>query len=245
MTASSREQMSQASPITPGVDQSRIFAAEEADNYFRRNRTKRGFLVEHLLDLFPRAALAGYDVAEWGIGGGQNLALLSHFVRRAHGYDVSAEAIASFEGYYRESPDREKFHAQQVNLCEPFTTPVQYDLVIYGFFAYYVSDAELAQARTNLLNALKPGGYLFVYDFLTRVATSAPDARNPRLRVYKRNLPFWLDHLEPFDLIDFRLFDNEKVLAYRMRDSQAPIDPGVPSDDREWNFGGLWRRRPS
>jgi hypothetical protein len=225
------------------MDQSKIFIAEEADKYFERNIGARSFVIDHLLSLFPPVAMAGFDVAEFGIGGGLNLMLLKHYAHCCHGYDGSPKSIANFKKFIEASPDRELFHAQQVNLCEPFATPIKYDLVLYGFFAYYVSDVELLEAKKNLLKALKPGGYVFVYDFLSRECGAFPDARNKKLNVFKRNLPFWLDHFGELDLIDFRLFDNDKVKEYRNKERHSSIDMTLPADDKKWDFGAVFRRR--
>jgi len=223
--------------------QSGIFMREEADKYFRRNVLSRGFTADYLLSLFPKAELATWDIAEWGIGGGQNLLLLANYARSVAGYDASQEAIECFSKCYAERPDAEKFYAQRVNLCEPLDLPRKYKLIIFGFFAYYVTDEELGAVRANLAAALEPGGYVFVYDFLRRRPASAPDSRNPHLKVFKRDLSFWLHYFDGFDLVDFRLFDNEKVFEYKVRDSLSQIDLQLPLDDNEWNFGAVWRSR--
>jgi hypothetical protein len=232
----------------PGVNpsekpqpQSEIFVREEADKYFRRNVLSRGFSADYVLSLFPKADLATWDIAEWGIGGGQNLLLLANYAQSVAGYDASQEAIDCFRSCYTARPDAEKFYAQQVNLCQPFKSPRKYKLIIFGFFAYYVTDEELGAARANLAAALETGGYVFVYDFLRRRPASAPDSRNPHLKVFKRDLSFWLRYFEGFDLVDFRLFDNEKVFGYKLRDSLSQIDLQLPVDDNEWNFGAVWR----
>ncbi|MCI5066468.1 class I SAM-dependent methyltransferase [bacterium] len=223
--------------------QSVIFAGEEANSYFERNGFKRGFLPDFVVSRFPKEDFSHFDIAEFGIGAGQNLMMLKNFANRCHGYDVSEKGVKSFSKTFSSHPERELFHAQEVNLCEPFTTPVLYDLIIYGFFAYYVTDSELSEVKKNLLQALKPGGYLFVYDFLARESVHYPDKRNPKLNVYKRNLSFWLNHFSEFDLIDFRLFDNDKIHSNRHRESHAAIDMQLPSDDMNWNFGALFTLR--
>lgn len=227
------------------MGQSKIFVEEEANRYFERNQFKRTFVIDYLISQLPRRSLSHFDVAEFGIGGGQNLMLLKNYTRSCHGYDASSDGIACFEKFAQSSPEREQYYAKQVNLCEPFTTPIQYDLILYGFFAYYVTDDELAKVKLNLLQALKPTGLLFVYDFLSREYTVRPDSRNPSLQVYKRPFSFWTSHLAEFDLLDFRLFDNDKIIEYKYRDEQSTIDVDVPEDDSQWNFGALFRRRLS
>jgi hypothetical protein len=222
---------------------SQIFASEEADNYFARNGFKRGMIADYILSLLPHQQLMEYDVAEFGIGGGQNLMLLKNYARSVHGFDASEKAISCFRAFYEHRPDAKDFSSTLVNVCEPFTSSQVFDLIIYGFFAYYAEDAELDIVKANALNALQPGGYLFVYDFLSRNGSVRQDSRNPSLMVHKRTLPFWIAHLREFDLIDFRLFDSQKGAQERMRSDFSTVDPDIPHDDMLWTFGALFRRK--
>lgn len=223
--------------------QSAIFGQKDADEYFDRNGCVRGFIADYILSRFPRKTLATLNIAEFGIGGGQNLMLLSNYAQTMHGYDISTKAIECYKNFFRGRPDSERFYGAVVNLCEPFSTPHNYDLVMYGFFAYLVSESELEATRSNLLKALKPDGYVFIHDFLTRSNQTHPDTRNSTLKIYKRNLEFWLKHMSEFDLIDFRLFDDAKVQSDKERNEFQTIDSEIPFDDAEWNFGALFRRR--
>lgn len=227
------------------VNNSDLFLKTDADAYFERNRDKRSFMIDYLLGLFPRKELADFDVAEFGIGGGHNLHLLSHYVHRVHGYEGSSEAVDAFRRSFQQAVNPEKFDVARVNLCDSFEAPIAYDLVIYGFFAYLVSNPELKRVKKNLEACLKPGGFLYVYDFLTREPREKSDHRNKDLRIFKRDLGFWMRHFSGFDLVDFRLFNNDKVISYRYKDLQSTVDLEPPEDDDHWNFGALFRRRRS
>lgn len=222
---------------------SQIFVSGEADKYFARNGYSRGMIADYLLSLLSPQQIRDFDVAEFGIGGGQNLMLFKNYVRSVHGFDASERAIACFRSFYEHRPDSGDFSATQVNLCEPFISPRLYDLIIYGFFAYYAEDEELKVALSNAMAALKPTGYIFVHDFLSREGVVKADMRNPSLMVHKRSLGFWMSHLQDFDLIDFRLFDSRKGLSDRMRNEFSTIDPEIPHDDNLWTFAALFRRR--
>ena len=225
------------------MGQSKIFVDEEADHYYQRNKFHRNFIADYLLSLFPKKDFATYDIAEFGIGGGQNLMLWKNYCNRAHGYDASNEGIQCFQSFYEASPEKEAYYAERVNLCESFLTPIQYDLIVYGFFAYYVADSELIAVRENMLKALKPGGYVFVHDFLARENTMYPDAHNEKLLVHKRNLPFWLEHFENFDLVHFRTIDNGTVQDDRYRNEFHTVDTHLTENDMDWNITALFRRR--
>jgi SAM-dependent methyltransferase len=228
------------------VDQQRqteVFVNEEADRYFERNKGKRSITADHLLSVFPRELLAALSVAEWGIGAGQNLMLLANYCASVAGYDASPRAVEYFRQLYVNRSDADRFFVKQVNVCTPFSVPEAYDIVIFGFFAYYASDAELLVARSNLDGALKPGGYVFVHDFLVRASSARADKHNPKLSVFKRDLQSWLDYFGAYDLVHFRLVDADGA-SKAPADAPWVIDPNVPDDDSAWSFTALWKKRP-
>lgn len=220
-----------------------VFLQGEADAYFQRNREKRTFLIDYLLSLFPKKEFHAFDVAEFGVGAGHNLHLLSHFVNRIHGYEGSPQAVEYVSRSIQNAVNQEKFHIAHVNLCEPFETPIPYHLVIYGFFAYLLSDDELKGVQKNLNACLLPGGCVYVSDFLTRSVREKQDRRLPGLRIFKRDLTFWLNLFSGFDLVEYRLFHGDRIISYRDKDSQSVVDLDLPDDDDLWTFGALFRRR--
>jgi len=222
---------------------SKIFEREEATNYYIRNQGhKNRFIAEQILALFPKKVLERFAVAEFGIGTGTNLMLLSNYVRCVHGYDIAEEAVANFQKM-SDCLGHDRAFARCINVCEDFCSPIRYDLVLYGWFAYYVSEIELQMVKKNLLNNLNAGGYVFVHDFLVRENRVKPDRHNQKLSVYKRNLRFWIDHFCEFDLIDFRLFQCERYFEYQKCDNLQTIDVELTDNDDLWIFNGLFRHR--
>lgn len=171
--------------------QTKIYVNEEADKFYERHC--RSFIVDYIMTLFPKQALSKFDIAEFGIGSGSNLILLMNYARSIHGYDGSKKAIEHFKASFSGSMHEKKCFAKQVNLCDKFTTPIKYDLAIMGFFAYYASDEELFVFKENLLNCMVKGGYVFIEDFLVRENKIKTDSRNNNIRIFKRNIAFWLN----------------------------------------------------
>lgn len=182
------------------------------------------------------------DLAEWGIGAGLNLHLLSHYFKSVHGYDGSKKAVESFKNSFKDLANSNQFFVKEINLIEKFDTPIKYDIIIYGFFAYVVDDEDLKKVKINLLNLLKDEGYVVVFDFLSRVNLSKSFRNSKNINTYKRNINFWIDYFKEFDMIDFRLFDNDKLLEYKNW-TKLTIDLNIPQDDDEWVFIATFRRK--
>ena len=222
--------------------QSEIFKNEESDNYFLRNRTTRSFTADYIINIFGKKMLSNSLIAEFGIGGGSNLMLLSNYCTGVYGFDASKMAVDNFQQYcmsfYGDNCGEMAFN---VNLCKPLDLGLKFDIVIFGFFAYYCSDDELEVAKCNALNMLNEKGFIFVYDFLTRENKSKKDSRNNNLNVYKRNINFWLDFFKDLDFIDYRLFDNRNLKRYLIKDKHT-IDEDISPCDEDWNFGALFRK---
>lgn len=168
-----------------------------------------------------------------------------NYARSIHGYDGSKKAIEHFKASFSGSIHEKKCFAKQVNLCDKFTTPIKYDLAIMGFFAYYASDEELFVFKENLLNCMVKGGYVFIEDFLVRENKIKTDSRNNNIRIFKRNIAFWLNFFKEFNFIDLRLFMNgeERSDFYLIKDAPWLVDMEISDDDDLWTFGALFRLR--
>ena len=221
-----------------------IYCSQEADNYFERNKDHgHSYFIDYLLQIFPRGALGKIDIAEFGIGNGQNLIYLKEFCNKCHGYEASESAVCMFKKNYEFHPQKKDFHVQKVNLAEPFSCPHKYDLIIYGFFPYYVDDEEMDTVKKNTLDLLKPDSYIYIFDFLVKNNKVKIDSRNRDLKVYKRNLTYWLNFFDDFDLMDFRLFDSSRTNHYVVSDNLNKIDLEVSDDEDQWYFAGLFRKK--
>lgn len=224
------------------TEQSGLFIENFSDVYFEDNKDIRNFFSDYILSVFEKRSLSKFDIAEWGIGGGHNLHILSYYANSVHGYDGSKSAIEQFQLSYQNKNNCGKYYSAVTNLCKPFKTPIQYDMIIYGFFSYVLTYSELIETKKNLLSSLKDEGYVIVFDFLSRDASSKSYREHSEVKTYKRNLRFWMDYFDEFDLIDYRLFDSRKGVEDTFKDV-FKIDPDLPQNDDLWTFIAIFRKK--
>jgi SAM-dependent methyltransferase len=226
------------------MSNSEIYGNQEALNYYDRNLNHGvSFFSKYLLELFPHCNFAGSKIAEFGIGNGANLFFLSEFAQVCHGYEIGQNAVDHVNDMALVHHHGNKIQAVQANLSRPFSPITQYDLIIFGFFAYYCDDHEMAGVMENTLRCLAPGGAVFVSDFGCRKNIVKSDSRNPALNVYKRNIDWWRNFFKNFDLIDYRLFDASKLTQYSQSDAISKWDLSVSENDDNWLFGSLFKMR--
>jgi SAM-dependent methyltransferase len=218
--------------------------AHDANAFFKRNLSAcHAFTTDHLLSQIDRRRLLEANVAEFGIGNGQNLFLLAEYARSVAGFEIGAEAVESVRARIESHPRQDMFSLHQVNLARPFRIEARFDLILFGFFAYYCDDSETAVAIENARAHLAQGGLVHLVDFLARSPSSKPDSRNPRLTVHKRDLRWWQAAMADFDMLDYRLWDTERTIEYRRSPSPIPVDPFISDDDGFWMFSALFRKR--
>jgi len=225
------------------MKQGKIYIEQEADKWFIRNEgLVHNCFTEYLLNLFPKKDIYKFDVAEFGIGRGNNISLLSHFVNSIDGYDGSKQAI---ENLNRLSKINYKINGKRVNFGEPFSVLKKYNIVIFGFFMYMLSNEEIEVLLNNTLHALKnDNAYIYMYDFISNKPIKKKDIYNDKIYVYKRDLIFYLNKLaEDYILIDFRLWDNRKLEQYLLNDNIMMIDTKIDSDDYNYVFSALFKRK--
>lgn len=222
------------------MKQGEKFIEKEADLYFERNHlNKHNIFSEYLVSIFPKKEFSEYDIAELGTGRNKNIEYLSHYVKSIDGYDGSQKAIDDLMELKKRNKNVD---GKRVNLGDFFIGLKKYDLLIYGFFAYVISDEEfnvLIENSKRMLNQNR--GYIFIYDFLTKNKIIKNDSRNSEIKIFKRNLNFYLENFEDFDMIDFRLFENSKLLKYLNNDNTMNIDVDISSDNDEHAFCALFK----
>jgi len=214
-----------------------------ADSFFERSVKKENkILAEQLMNILPKNILKFFDVAEFGCGPSHNLFLLKNFVRRVHGYDISMKSVNYFRKLFS-GISQEKYASFCSNLCQPIDFPIAYDLILLGWFTYYVSNDELYGLKRNIDNALKNKGYLFVNDFIIREGLrERKDSRNNKLKIYKRNLSFWINFFSNYDLVDYRLYDCGMFEADKLKDDYSKVNTQITQNDEEWIFAALFKK---
>lgn len=219
--------------------QGQIYIKEDADKWFERNNNFRhNYCTEYLLKLFPKKEMKFFNVAEFGVGRGANINFLSDYVKKADGYDGSVKSIENIENLKKTKPN---INGKLVNLGDNFTALDSYDIIIYGFFTYMISDNEFDTLVDNSKKMLNQNGYIYIYDYLSNENTSSADSHNEKLKVFKRNLGFYTEILKDFDLIDFRLMDNRNLHKYLYNENIHNIDLEIDRDDYNWVFCALFK----
>jgi len=222
--------------------QSKTFVIKYANEYYKDYLNIRNFFADYILELFSKNDMKNLTFSEWGIGGGHNMLLLSNYFKCMHGYEGSIKAVKNFNNLIEYHPLKENFYIERVNLAEKFNTKIKYDIVTYGFFAYVMSNEDLNAVKRNLLNSLNDNGYVIVFDFISRDNKIKQFRNTKDIKTYKRNLSFWLDYFREFDLVDYRLFDNDKVIRYKYLD-KISLDLNLSYNDDEWVFIATFRKK--
>ncbi len=180
--------------------------------------------------------MATYNVAELGVGNGANMFLLANYTRACHGYEASNEACNDIRDQIKIHPHREKLKIENVKLPCCLNSPVRYDILIYGFFAYLLSDTQLEKQKSYSLNALNgTGSYIYIFDFISMDKKPATQEG-----VHKRSLEFWLDHFSEFDLLSYQLFDDCR--DNKLVDDLTVVNTKLKCDDNKWMFAALFRK---
>jgi hypothetical protein len=104
-----------------------------------------------------------------------------------------------------------------------------------------INDQEFDQLVENSKSLLKDKGYIFIYDFLATENKDSIDSHNSDLKVFKRNLDFYISEFKDFQLVDFRLFDNRKLNDYLDNDNIFNIDTDLDNDEYNWTFSALFK----
>ena len=215
------------------------YIKDEADKWFNRNKgLNHNIFTEYLISLFQRKKMKKFDVAEFGVGRANNINLLSHYVNKIDGYDGAQQ---SMEMISLLKVRNSNIDGKRVNLGSSFEPIRKYDLIIYGFFTYMITNKEFSILIENSKKMLKEGGYIFIYDFLSDTNNTSKDVHNKDMLIYKRNINYYLSIMENFNMIDFRLFDNRHLNDYLNSDNINNIDTSLNSDTYNWTFSGLFK----
>lgn len=222
------------------MEQGEKYIKDEADKWYARNEyLEHNCFTEYLLNLFSKKELKELSVAEFGVGRGNNIRFLSNYVNSVDGYDGSEKAIKNIKKLKENIPN---IDGKRVNLATSFD-PLKnnYDIIIFGFFTYMISDEEFTVLVNNSKKMLKERGFIFVYDFLSQKDIQKKDTHNPKFSVFKRSKEFYFREMRDFSLYDFRLWDNRKLKEYMNKDNQITIDTLIESDDYNWTFSALFK----
>ena len=212
-------------------------AYNNPNEYYRRNKNEtRSYFIDLLLQIIPKKELASYNVAELGVGNGANMFLLANYTSLCHGYEASDEACTAIRNQLQNHPHRKKLNIENVQLPHSLNNSLKYDLLIYGFLGYVLSDNELEEQKPYSFNALNGiDSYIYIFDFISREKKS-----KTKEGVYKRTLQFWLEHFSELDLLYYQVLDdcrNNKLV-----DDLTVANTNLTSDDNKWMFAALFKK---
>ena len=185
------------------------------------------------------------EVAEFGIGVGYNCYILSNYVKSIHGYEGSKFAFDNFNKAFPELPNNKKFKAYHCNLATNFSENInqQYDMIIFGYFAYVLSDEELKVTIKNAKKLLKKDAIIINVDFLSKENIVKQDSRVENLKIYKRSLSSWINLMEDFEIIDFRMLNEFNSKEYLSKDmSKIDLDLDI-NDDHCWIGASIFKKK--
>lgn len=121
--------------------------------------------TEYLISLFHKKDIKKFDIAEFGVGMANNINYLSNFVNIIDGYDGSKKSINEV---FLLNQRNKNINGKLVNLGSFFDGLRMYNIIIYGFFTYMITDKEFTILVENTKKLLKQDGYIFIYDFISK-----------------------------------------------------------------------------
>lgn len=171
--------------MTEQTNQRDVFAAQEGDGYFRRNRASldKGSEIRDLVIhriAHQLSATATSRVLEVGCATGANLAVMGG-LRPIAGFGVDPSAAAVASGNVR-------YPALSLTAATADRLPYEdasFDVVWFGFCLYLIDRALLHRVVAEADRVLKDGGTLAIHDFDPDAPTVRPYHHHPGLNSYK------------------------------------------------------------
>ena len=197
------------------VDQTQIFAAGEADAWYRRNRQTRVDDTSPDLELIAgvlesyRAEIA--NVLEIGCSDGRKLeTLATHFDASGHGVDPSFEAVADGQARLRSAG------VERVNLSVGTSDRLDFetghfDLVHFGFSLYVIARERLFASLAEADRVLRAGGFLTILDFDPPVRHKRAYHHRDGVYSYKARYDEWFTQTGHYHLVAKRSFSHSSA----------------------------------
>ena len=151
-------------------DQTRLFAAGEADAWYRRNKGHlqakcRFYEVDRIIEVLGPFKSEVHSILEVGCGNGIKLEQLSKFFgAKAEGIEPSPLAVSEGNERLRLSGNALLNLAVGTGDRLPYKD-AQFDLVHFGFCLYLISRERLFGSFAEADRVLKCGGFLSIFDF--------------------------------------------------------------------------------
>ena len=117
--------------------------------------------LEHFLnDSHPPAG----EALDLGCGEGRNSLLLARYGYHVHAVDASSQGIQKLEKYAR-SQDLDNIGGEVADVKTVQLKPNFYDAIVAVTILDHITEAEGKNVAKAIINALKPGGFVFIESF--------------------------------------------------------------------------------
>ena len=218
------------------MKQSDVYALEEANNWYNRvGKEKRFYHAEYILDIFSRRNLCRYDILECGCSGGSNLLALNSFVNSVYGMDLSSDGIKSLE--------KKGLKGVVGNIADPkLKVNKKFDIVMLPMVAMYISDDEFEDLHKNVNNLVSSRGFIYISDFIVRESKININQHDKRIKIFKRNLEFYMSSFQGFDLIEYKQIDYNRLNELK-ETNDFKINHNTPTCDNDWGFISIWQKK--
>lgn len=136
----------------------RIYGKPDDPFYYGLQPTKE--LETFLNETHP---LAG-EALDLGCGEGRNSLLLAHYGYHVHAIDASSQGIEKLEKYAH-SQGLDTINGEVADVRTIQLKPNYYDAIVAVTILDHISEEEGKKVAASIIEALKPGGFVFIEDF--------------------------------------------------------------------------------
>jgi len=136
----------------------RVYGTPDAPFYYGLEPSEE--LEKFLHDAHP---LAG-EALDLGCGEGRNSLLLARYGYHVHAIDASSQGIQKLEKYAH-SQDLDTIDCEVTDVRKVELKPNYYDAIVAVTILDHISEIEGKNVAEAMINALKPGGFIFIEAF--------------------------------------------------------------------------------
>jgi SAM-dependent methyltransferase len=210
-----------------------MYAQNEANAWFNRvDQNKQSYHANCILKIFDKQKLSSSDVLELGCSGGGALTTLMPHVNSVFGIDVSTHGIRNLK--------KTGIGGMVGNIAnENIEIDRIFDIVMLPMVAMYISNEEFGRLVNNIVKIVSKKGFLYISDFIVQDSIVNINKHDERIKIYKRNLDFYINNFKDFNLIEYKLIHYDEIEKSRKIER---VKCGPPVNDNDWAFVSLWQK---
>tara|TARA_B100000963_G_scaffold345719_1_gene350124 strand:+ start:2682 stop:3332 length:651 start_codon:yes stop_codon:yes gene_type:complete len=195
-----------------------LIRKKEADRYFVRNQGHLSVKDEKIFNLIKINSIKANNILEIGCSNGNRLNQYSKLCKskKNYGVDLSKKAILDGKRRYKD------LKLLNISSIEIDKIKVNFDLIICGFFLYYL-DRELIFKQFDLIHdKLSKNGLLLIWDWDPLFKHSNKDFNSKKLRTFKMNYDNFLIESGLFEIVYKQKYISSKRYK-RFKSSSASL----------------------